>query len=371
MAGNETITYTITVKNNGGQTAANVYVKDSIPAKTTFQSVPSDNNGQYQKGGNYVSWLIPAIEAGESVTVSFAVTVKGPTDGSVIINQASYEKDWQLNQDGTPKEGDDPDNSTNIVEHPTPVEKPNLKAVKSSSPVSGTKVNSGNTIVYTITVSNTSSKDANNVYVRDYIPEYMRYVSVADNGSYNSTGNYVSWNAGTIKSGESVSVSFTARVLSTAINKEVRNYALYEDNWNPENADDPENRTNEVVHPVTTSGGGGGGGTTPTTPTTPTNPTDPTAPTPPTVNPPVVPPGHTVVPTDSRTYVEYDENGIPLGTWYLNDDNIWVFDTEIPLAGLARTGDSRTIEWMLLSLACLSMFGVVLIMRSKKKQDEE
>lgn len=275
MASNETITYSITIKNNGGQTATNVYVKDSIPAKTTFKSVPADNNGQYQKGGNYVSWLIPAIEAGKSVTVSFAVMVKEPTDGSMIINQAAYEKDWKLNQDGTPKEGDDPSNSTNIVEHPTSVEKPNLEAVKSSSPVSGTKVNSGNTIVYTITVTNVSETDAKDVYVRDYIPEYMRYVSAANDGSYNSESNYVSWNVGMVKAGESASVSFTARVLSTAVNKEVRNYALYEDDWNPENTGDPENRTNEVVHPVFSSGGSGGGGGGGTTPTNPTDPTTP------------------------------------------------------------------------------------------------
>ena len=102
---------------------------------------------------------------------------------------------------------------------------------------------------------------------------------------------------------------------------------------------------------------------------TPTNPAAPTTPTNPAANPPVVSLGHTVVPTDPWTYIEYDKNGTMLGTWRLNVDNIWVFNREILLARLARTGDSRIIERMLLLLACLSMSGIIFVRRNKKKRE--
>lgn len=119
------------------------------------------------------------------------------------------------------------------------------------------------------------------------------------------------------------------------------------------------------------SSGGGGGGT-PTTPTTPTTP-DPTEPeteaeTPTTpVIPPTVSPGHSIVPRSEREYDEFDENGVPLGTWRLLDDNTtWILDEYVPLGGLVKTGDSRTGAWIWLSLSCISLCGLILSGRARR-----
>ncbi len=107
-------------------------------------------------------------------------------------------------------------------------------------------------------------------------------------------------------------------------------------------------------------GGDSGGGGTPNIPTTPTTPA-PTDPEVPTIAPPTVPPGHSIVPRNEREYDEIAENGIPLGTWRMSDDNsTWILEEYIPLAGLPKTGDSHSEAWILLLFSCISLCGVVL-----------
>ena len=83
----------------------------------------------------------------------------------------------------------------------------------------------------------------------------------------------------------------------------------------------------------------------PTTPVTP--PDEPTPPTPPVFPPPpVVPPGNTLV-DDGDSFIEFDEDGVPLGRWVLDDDD-WVF---VPLAE-PETGDSANIIGLAFIMLC-------------------
>lgn len=117
----------------------------------------------------------------------------------------------------------------------------------------------------------------------------------------------------------------------------------------------------------TTSGGGGGGGGT-TSPTVP-NPTDPgigeTIPEN-TLEPPTVSGDNTLVPSENNSYTEIGVDGVPLGTWnYDEDTQTWIFEpTEVPLGGLAKTGDTLS-TWMLLLLSLGA--GLILMGMIRKK----
>jgi uncharacterized repeat protein (TIGR01451 family)/fimbrial isopeptide formation D2 family protein len=92
----DTLRYTIVVTNNSGATlpveaVANVFFNDQIPANTTYAGNLSSSQGSLtgSQGGG-VTGSLGTIAGGQSVTVSFDVTVNaGTPDSTVITNSAS------------------------------------------------------------------------------------------------------------------------------------------------------------------------------------------------------------------------------------------------------------------------------------------
>ena len=80
----DTVTYTLTVKNEGEHTAENVVVTDAVPAGLIIASV--DNGGQVN--GNTVTWVIGELPGGASRTVSFTATVAAIAENQTMNNIA-------------------------------------------------------------------------------------------------------------------------------------------------------------------------------------------------------------------------------------------------------------------------------------------
>ena len=81
----DTVTFQIVVTNNGGDTATNVTLTDSLPAGLTA----TGNNG-FVTAGSYVAgtgvWTIPSLANGASATLTIEGTVNAGTEGSTITN---------------------------------------------------------------------------------------------------------------------------------------------------------------------------------------------------------------------------------------------------------------------------------------------
>jgi hypothetical protein len=116
-----------------------------------------------------------------------------------------------------------------------------------------------------------------------------------------------------------------------------------DDDTNNNNDDDDNNNNNNNNGGGNTNNGGGGGGGAPT----------PGA------------EGNSLIPGPNGTYVELDENGVPLGEWRYDDDaGEWVFDEyPPPLANLPQTGEAvfRAISSNLWAIPLLSLlwFGLI------------
>jgi uncharacterized repeat protein (TIGR01451 family) len=74
------IYYTILVRNMG-QRATEIEIVDSLPGNTSYLPGSANKNGWLD--GNEVHWSLPLLEPGESVEVSFGVSVGS---GSVVVN---------------------------------------------------------------------------------------------------------------------------------------------------------------------------------------------------------------------------------------------------------------------------------------------
>jgi uncharacterized repeat protein (TIGR01451 family) len=84
------LTYTVTVTNNGPDTATSVIVTDDLPAEITFVSCSSTGGGVCGGSANNRTVTFASLTSGESETITFVATVNcSVADGTVISNTAT------------------------------------------------------------------------------------------------------------------------------------------------------------------------------------------------------------------------------------------------------------------------------------------
>lgn len=96
------LTYTLTIRNDGNQDVSGVTVVDTLPAGVTF--VSASNDGVYDDSTRQITWTIGPLAGETSLTRTLVVTVNDPFDGSnaEIINTAVVSDDGTNGPDPTP-----------------------------------------------------------------------------------------------------------------------------------------------------------------------------------------------------------------------------------------------------------------------------
>ena len=199
----QTITFTLTISNDGPDDAAGVSVEDAVP--NGYASVGSISDGGTYSGGT-VSWSGLSVASGGSIAVTFDAEVQAPP--AVFLNTAEVTASDQFDPDSTPG-NDDGDQSEDDEDaaglFPTVSDLSLVKSVSDSTP------NVGDTVMFTVTVSNAGPDDATGVSVVDSVPAgYSAISNVSGSGS--AVGTTVSWSGLSIASGGSVTLTFDAVV---------------------------------------------------------------------------------------------------------------------------------------------------------------
>lgn len=221
----DTVTYTLAYRNTGDK-AAKIQMRDYVPDGMEFVSASDGGVLVKSDDGDYVEWVTadkvePNAEG--KVTVAFKLT---DDSASVIANRAHM----GTTGDGT-KAGDDknadPSGRSNIVHVSTDGTKTpaDIVATKSASVDAGTAVKVGDTITYTITLTNNGQTAATARSVRDTLPYGLEVATKKDDDGYDVPdvsdgatvdGSTVTWVVDDIKPGETRSVSVAAKVTSKA-----------------------------------------------------------------------------------------------------------------------------------------------------------
>jgi uncharacterized repeat protein (TIGR01451 family)/fimbrial isopeptide formation D2 family protein len=211
-----TVTYTITLTNNGTANQAdntgNEYT-DLLPAGLTLVSANA-TSGTAGMAGNTATWDGALAPLGGTTTITITATVNAGTQGTVISNQGTIAYD--ADNDGTNEAStttDDP--SVGGANDPTvfTVANANVSGTKTAS---GTFTN-GSTVTYTVTLNNsgnTASPDNAGNEFSDTLPAGVTLVSaIASSGTAGTAANTVTWN-GSVPAGGSVTITITATVNS-------------------------------------------------------------------------------------------------------------------------------------------------------------
>lgn len=199
---NQNVTFTVTLANGGPATATNTTVLDLLPAGFTYVSHTA-SSGTYTQGTG--QWVVASLNSAANATLTIVAT---PNSAGAKVNTATVTASDQFDNDSTPgNQATTPneDDTASVTVTPVATDLSVTKTVDDTSP------EQGDTITFTITVSNTSSINATNVVVTDLLPAGLGFVSATA-----SQGAYVSgtglWTIGTINSNSSVTLTVVATV---------------------------------------------------------------------------------------------------------------------------------------------------------------
>ena len=197
----ETLTYTITVTNNGPDPATGVVLTDILPPGVTCNTATaSPGSCNILSGGTVTcnlfdlgTLIIP------SAIVNIVVTVDPSTTGT-LVNTATVsgnETDPILSNN-TDTEGTTVDTETDLA------------ITKSGNP---STVIAGETLTYILTASNNGPSDATGVTVTDILPPGVTFQSdMHSQGSYDSDTGV--WTVGNVGNGDSATLTILASVAS-------------------------------------------------------------------------------------------------------------------------------------------------------------
>ena len=174
----DTLTYTITLTNSGNATGT-VTVTDEIPAGTTLVEESITNNGVESNGT--ITWTDVEVKAGDTVEVSFKVTINNDTKTSV--------------------------RNTAVIDDNKPTEEVETKVanITGTKIVDKTEAKVGDTLTYTIKLTNSGNGDGK-VTVTDEIPTGTRIKDENTTG-YNKETNTMTWSNVEVKAGKSAKLA--------------------------------------------------------------------------------------------------------------------------------------------------------------------
>lgn len=202
----DTVTYTISVTNNGPNPASDIIVNDALPASLLFQSITPAAG---------FTCTTPAVGSTGTITCLGGPLANGATANFTLVTTISPSASGSVangvvvsTSDADPVSGNSSDTADPIV-----VATADLSITKTTT---ATQAPNGSTITYTITVTNNGPDTATNVVVSDNLPTGLQYVSaIASQGSCSGTDPFTC-NLGTLNNGASATITLQTLVTATS-----------------------------------------------------------------------------------------------------------------------------------------------------------
>ncbi len=217
----DTLTYTVSFTSTGNTSANNVIFKDVIPTGTTFVLNSLTIDGTTQGGANPANGVnIGSIPTGTTKNVSFQVVVNTIPASNVVSNGSSASYQYTVNPSQSPVTKNI---SSNLVS--TQINNANVTLTKSTNKQFATI---GETISYTILITNSGNTAATNVQLTDSLPNgtILTPGSVTLNGVLQNVDSLVSVPIGTIPGGATFTLSFQVTVINITTQNPIINNAF-------------------------------------------------------------------------------------------------------------------------------------------------
>jgi len=190
----DTAVYSINYRNDGTLSITSSVITDSLDSMMKF--VSASNGGVYDTLGHRVLWAIGTIDTQSSgvvsLTIQFADTL---TANRTAVNRAIFTSAQTL---------------PTLSEAQTQVVLPaNVRIWKTSSTHNAQP---GDTIVYSITATNTTGSRADSITISDALPNEVLFLAASPSGNFDSLTNTLTWNADSLRVNDTLRYTINARV---------------------------------------------------------------------------------------------------------------------------------------------------------------
>lgn len=194
------------VDESGKAVAADIVVRDQIPAGTAYVKDSASDGGVYSADTNTLTWSLRKQEANASGTVIFTVEVTEAALNNKVENQANI----QIGE-----------NKTEMTSKPE-VFVPGKKTEDANKG----DIQVGDVLTYTVSYAN-PGKDPATVTITDKLPKGLTYVdgSASDGGSFDKDENKLTWKINDVRADATGTVTFEARVNESALTNGIANTA--------------------------------------------------------------------------------------------------------------------------------------------------
>ncbi|MCI2047926.1 MAG: hypothetical protein LKJ90_09475 [Faecalibacterium sp.] len=265
LAVGDTVHYTITITNTGTVELQNVLVRGSFDG--SGQLIAADGQGYTYASGIFT---IARLPVGKSITLACSYTAQAGDAGHDLTNTAIVTVPGKEPNDPSKEYPSDPV-VVPVDPDKTPDVPPDAGAhsifIHKTADIAFAAI--GDTVHYTITVTNTGTEDLTNITVQDIASNVSGDITPLEGSGYAWEGKNVSIPA--LAAGETVTIRFTYTVQAADAGRNLRDYALATvpgtnppDPTAPDTGIDPlkpltpdvEYPSNEVVVPVDPVGGG-------------------------------------------------------------------------------------------------------------------
>ncbi|UYX54031.1 cell surface protein [Bacillus thuringiensis] len=217
----DTLTYTVAFTGTGNTNANNVIFTDAIPTGTTFVLNSLTIDGTTQVGANPANSVnIGSIATGTTKNVSFQVVVNTIPVSNVVSNGSSASYQYTVNPSQSPVTKNI---ASNVVT--TQINNANLTLTKSTNKQFATI---GDTISYTVLITNSGNTAATNVQLTDPLPNgtILTPGTVTLNGVLQNVNSLIALPIGTIPGGATFTLSFQVTVINITSQNPIINNAF-------------------------------------------------------------------------------------------------------------------------------------------------
>jgi uncharacterized repeat protein (TIGR01451 family) len=195
----DVITYTVTITNTGDRDATGVVVTDTLPQLTSFGGGTSDWEPVTGSPGRYI-YTIGTLAGTDArvLTLTVALTDAVPVDLDYITNTVEVADDGEAQDDDTDEDA---------------VDAASELAISKTDAL--TTVVPGQTMTYTITITNTGDRDTTGVVVTDTLPESTTYHTGTAAWQPMASTNAYTYTIGDLGAGRTRTLTLTVRLTDT------------------------------------------------------------------------------------------------------------------------------------------------------------
>ncbi|WP_425545923.1 beta strand repeat-containing protein, partial [Aquimarina litoralis] len=237
ISAGDTVTFSVTVTNGGPNNATGVGVGDTVP--DGYTTIGSISNGGSESGG-LISWSGLSITTTTPLVLTYTAVV---TATGNYTNFAEITASDNFDPDSSPDataDTDTPSEDDETSATPTVASVSDLSIAKSvvltTDADGSTTISAGDTVTFSVTVTNAGPNNATGVGVGDTVPDgYTTIGSISNGGS--ESGGLISWSGLSITTTTPLVLTYTAVVTATG------NYTNFaeitaSDNFDPDSSPD-------------------------------------------------------------------------------------------------------------------------------------